>query len=445
MAGRTQPIVYKPTNVTKYADAYANRLDAAAAEAKKQQAERDKRREEMSDKLDVAVAKTFTDPKVQDAWERIVGEKLPIAQNDPNKIVKIIGELNGYATELGKINTNYINKSNGLNAKTHWGVPEAMGSSSSKLPEGFNVYDFNALAMLSDSTFNTIVERRGLSEPIAKATEKALKDLYNGPRRDEFFVKDELIRNSSGGVESESFARYILPEVEVQREVANIIGASLEDADYIEAAFRAQNNPDFSLDTLISQEELGLSPLSGRNQPTGGQGGGTTIDFKYLGDNTWRNAKFSFVRGETKKGRTPKFQEDIDTDFISVEKRNPTSDVPIQEYFYKGQNIKGRVKGIEKVGNTTYAIVPTTIDVPKVINGKEYPNSKVKKRVDARVELDPTYNLSIFTNAYKISPSQLESMFSNERGETQSGNFGYNNPKNKRFPQGPPTPPSMGQ
>ena len=35
MAGRTQPIVYKPTNVTKYADAYANRLDAAAAEAKK--------------------------------------------------------------------------------------------------------------------------------------------------------------------------------------------------------------------------------------------------------------------------------------------------------------------------------------------------------------------------------------------------------------------------
>ena len=122
-----------------------------------------------------------------------------------------------------------------------------------------------------------------MSEPIAKAKEKVLKDLYNGPRRDEFFVKDELIRNSSGGVENESFARYILPDVEVQREVANIIGASLEDADYIEAAFRAQNNPDFSLDTLIAQEKLGLPPLSGRNQPSGGQGGGgqgggTTID-----------------------------------------------------------------------------------------------------------------------------------------------------------------------
>ena len=103
----------------------------------------------MSDKLDVAISKTFTDPKVQDAWDRIVGEKLPIAQNDPNKIVKIIGELNGYATELGKINTNYINKSKALNAQTHWGVPEAMGSASSKLPEEFDVYDFDKLGRLS--------------------------------------------------------------------------------------------------------------------------------------------------------------------------------------------------------------------------------------------------------------------------------------------------------
>lgn len=444
MAGRTQPIVYKPTNVTKYADAYANRLNAAAAEAKKQQAIRDKRRQKMSDELDVSMAGTFVAPAAQDAWDAYREEKMKYLQENPNKIKRVISELTEYKKSLGGVDEEYIRKSSAIDPNTQHGVDYAMSEAAKGLPEGANHNNINQVRQAALYPFNMVTDKQNLEEGISAAQASVLEDIYNSDERDDFFVSGQTITNIGDGYQSTKFARNVIDDDTKKMEIARRIVGRLEDKYLVEASFLANNNNDFNLETEISQRNMGLAPFAGKAQKDDKDK--SSFDFKYLGDNAWSNGLFSFVRGETKKGRTAKFQEEVSTDFISIEKEKSTGDVPIQEYFYEGQNIKGRVKGIEKVGDTIYAVVPTTIDAPKVINGKEYPNSKVKKRVDARVELDPTYNLSIFTNAYKISPSQLEYMLSNKRGGTQSGNVGYNNPNNKRFTQSPPpTPPSMGQ
>ncbi len=457
MAGRTQPIVYKPTNVTKYADAYANRLNSEREKAAKLQREREKERKAEQDKLGLYSGKRYVSPVHQRARDTYLKDFKAKAEKEPEKFSNYLNELGGQLetldNEARSVSTMY---NEAIKSGDYRNIEEFENAfMANNGGEDFNAYNLGGLNTKAKEAFGVLNKSFDLGEYISKEGNEILKNLTSDPKTLSLYFNRDIREKDLNEMTMTEIFTSIKPEA--VEEVMGIILSSNPKAmsqaefDYSRGIENEQEKRDNAINMVTQdlQKFLGVASIT-KTLKSGGQGGGTTIDFKYLGDNTWTNGAFSFVRGETKKGRTPKFQEEVSTDFISMEQNKITRDVPIQEYFYKGQNIKGRVKGIEKVGNTTYAVVPTTIDVPKVIDGKEYPNSKVKKRVDARVELDPTYNLSIFTNAYKITPSQLESMFSNERGETQSnergetqsGNVGYNNPKNKRFP---PPPPSMGQ
>ena len=465
MAGRTQPIVYKPTNVTKYADAYANRLYAekqrAAAEAKKQQAEHDKRaaaavkerdkeQKKLHEELGMYSDVKYTSPVYQRAYNEKLKEFKSNAMSDLDNFGRHLKKFESYVKKLNDEDKNVSSAFTNFNKKrANYRNPEEFVANFKEYSgeEDLDPDDLGALTAQATSPFSKLQESFDVGNYVASEGNKILGNLAADPQSASKYFDEDINVRDIGKMSLTQVFKKVKPSM--RKEVMDIIISSNDKAkgqimwDYSKGI----EDPDEAYGNAISGATedmfslLGIAPLE-RTLKNTEEDGGTTIDFKYLGDNTWSNGAFSFVRGQTKKGRTPKFEEEVSTDFISIEQNKITRDVPIQEYFYKGQNIKGRVKGFEKVGNTTYAVVPTTIDVPKVINGKEYPNSKVKKRVDARVELDPTYNLPILTNAYKITPSQLESMFSNERGETQSGNVGYNNPKNKRFP---PPPPSMGQ
>ncbi len=262
MAGRTQPIVYKPTNVTKYADAYVNRLDAAAAEAKKQQAERDKRRQKMSDELDVSMAGTFVAPAAQDAWDMYREEKMKYLQENPDKIKRVIEEAAEYKKTLGGIDTEYRNKSASIDPSTQHGVDYAMRESVKGLPEGADYNDIDQVLKAALSPFNMVTDKQDLDKGISDTMAAVLEDIYNSDEKDDFFVEDETITNSGDGYESTKFARNIIPTQ--KEEVARRVFARLEDKYLIEAGFRAEYDNDFNLEEEISQRAMGLAPFAGR-------------------------------------------------------------------------------------------------------------------------------------------------------------------------------------
>jgi len=457
-----QPIVYKPSN-PRYLDAYTEKLNLEKKEAAKLQREREKERKAEQDKLGMYTNRKYASPVHQRAYDTYIKDFKAKAEKEPENFSFLLNETSTLIKGLDAENKSFLTTYNEAIKSGDYRNMEEVQNALMTYDGGddFDAYNRGGVMKKVFEPLNKLQKSFALGEYISNQGNDILKNLTSDPKTLSLYFDRDIREKDLDNMTMTEIFTSIKPEA--VEEVMGIILSSNPEAmsqaefDYSRGIENEQEKRDNAINmaTQDLQKFLGVASITKtlKKGEDDGESG-----FNYLGDNEWRNAKFSFVRGETKKGRTPKFQEEVDTDFISVEKRNPTSDVPIQEYFYEGQNIKGRVKGIEKVGNTTYAVVPTTIDVPKVINGKEYPNSKVKKRVDARVELDPTYNLSIFTNAYKISPSQLESMFSNERGETQSnergetqsnergetqsGNVGYNNPKNKRFP---PPPPSMGQ
>lgn len=455
MAGRTQPIVYKPTNVTKYADAYANRVYAEKQRAEAAVKERDKEQKKLHEELGMYSDVKYTSPVYQRAYNIKLKEFKSNAMSDLDNFGRHLKKFESYVKKLNDEDKNFSSAFTNFNKKrANYRNPDEFVANLKEYSGEEDLDPDNLVELTAQATspFSKLQESFDVGQYIASEGNKILGNLVADPQSDSKYFDEDISTRDIGQMSFTQVFKKVKPSM--REEVMDIIIRSNDKAkgqimwDYS----RGIEDPDEAYGNAISGATEDMFSLLGRapferalkNTEDDGESG-----FNYLGGNEWRNAKFSFVRGETKKGRTPKFQEEVDTDFISVEKRNPTSDVPIQEYFYEGQNIKGRVKGIEKVGNTTYAVVPTIIEVDEVINGVET-GEKVKEKLDARVELDPTYNLSIFTNAYKISPSQLESMFSNERGETQSnergetqsGNVGYNNPKNKRFP---PPPPSMGQ
>ena len=279
MAGRTQPIVYKPTNVTKYADAYANRLDAAAAEAKKKQAERNKRRQKMSDELDVSMAGTFVAPAAQDAWDMYREEKMKYLQENPNNIKQVIREAAEYKKALGGIDTEYRNKSAAIDPSTQHGVDYAMRESVKGLPEGADYNDIDQVLKAVLSPFNMVTDKQDLETGISDTMAAVLEDIYNSDERGDFFVEDETITNTGDGYESTKFARNIIPTQ--KKEVARRVFARLEDKYLIEAGFRAENDNDFNLEEEISQRAMGLAPFAGRlikEDDRERRGGGTTID-----------------------------------------------------------------------------------------------------------------------------------------------------------------------
>jgi len=455
MAGRTQPIVYKPTNVTKYADAYANRLYAEKQRAAAAVKERDKEQKKLYEELGMYSDVKYTSPVYQRAYNEKLKEFKSNAMSDLDNFGRYLKEFGSYVKKLNDEDKNISSAVSNFNKKRdNYRNPEEFLKNFREYSgeENLDPNDLGALTTQAISSFSILQESFDVGQYVASEGNKILGNLAADPQSAGKYFDEDINVRDIGKMSLTQVFKKVKPSM--RKEVMDIIISSNDKAkgqimwDYSKGI----EDPDVAYSNAISGATedmfslLSIAPFERalKNTEEEGESG-----FNYLGDNTWSNGAFSFVRGETKKGRTLKFQEEVDTDFISIEQNKTTRDVPIQEYFYEGQNIKGRVKGIEKVGNTTYAVVPTIIEVDEVINGVET-GEKVKEKLDARVELDPTYNLSIFTNAYKISPSQLESMFSNERGETQSnergetqsGNVGYNNPKNKRFP---PPPPSMGQ
>ena len=449
MAGRTQPIVYKPTNVTKYADAYANRLNSEREKAAKLQREREKERKAEQDKLGMYSGKRYVSPVHQRARDTYLNDFHAKAEKEPEKFGNFLNELGVQLqtldNEAKSVSTIY---NEAIKSGDYRNIEEFENAfMANDGGEDFDAYNLGGLNTKAKEAFGVLNKSFALGEYVSKEGNNILKNLASDPKTlSRYFNRDIREKDLNDMTMTEIFTS-IKPEA-VEEVMGIILSSNPEAISQAEFDYsRGIENEQEKRDNAINMATQDLKNFLGVAQNTKilkkGEDDGES-GFKYLGDNTWSNGAFSFVRGETKKGRTAKFQEEVSTDFISIEQNKITRDVPIQEYFYEGQNIKGRVKGIEKVGNTTYAVVPTIIEVDEVIDGAET-GEKVKEKLDARVELDPTYNLSIFTNAYKIRPSQLESIFSNERGETQSGNVGYNNPKNKRFPQSPPTPPSMGQ
>jgi len=448
MAGRTQPIVYKPTNVTKYADAYANRLNAAAAEAKKQQAIRDKRRQKMSDELDVSMAGTFVAPAAQDAWDAYREEKMKYLQENPNKIKRVISELTEYKKSLGGVDEEYIRKSSAIDPNTQHGVDYAMSEAAKGLPEGANYNNINQVRQAALDPFNFVVEKMDLEKAVQDNVNQNLKDLYNSNRREEFFGKNEPIVQVDPitGRKRVDFGRSVLEEK--RGEVADMVGSNLGDDALVEASWRAQLQPDFSMDSYIKERVMGLSPLvsqAGPNYP-----GSKDKSYKLeKGEYGWSNSLFSFLKSEISGTDSPIGEEGFGTNFVSIEKQKSYSgDVPSQTYKLDKLNDKGE----DSVTGVTIGYKKDDSD------GKLYAIVRVKDAWDNSFETVEVplvgRAFSTFRNVFKISEKGMNQILednggmstSDMDGGTQSGNVGYNNPNNKRFTQSPPpTPPSMGQ
>lgn len=436
-----KPIVYKPSN-PRYLDAYTEKLNLEKKESAKLQREREKERKAEQDKLGLYTNRKYANPVYQRAYDTYIKDFKAEAEKNPNNFSFLLNETSTLIKALDADDESFLKMYNeAIKSGDNRNMEEVQNAlMTNDGGDDFNAYNRGGVMKKALDPLNKLEKTFALGEYISKEGNEILKNLTSDPKTLSLYFNRDISEKDLNDMTMTEIFTSIKPEA--VEEVMGIILSSNPKAmsqaefDYSRGIENEQEKRDNAI-KMVTQDLrnfLGVASIT-KTLKSGGQGGGTTIDFKYLGNNTWTNGAFSFVRGETKKGRTPKFQEDsvygysVDTDFISIEQDKITRDVPIQEYFYKGQNIKGRVKGFEKFGNTTYAVVPTTIEVDEVINDNET-GEKVMERIDARVELDPTYNLPILTNAYKITPSQLESMFSNERGETQSKKFGYNNPKN---------------
>lgn len=435
MARYTQPVVYQPTNPTKYIDAYTQRVVAEKQAAAQVQRERDKERKKLYDELGMYSDLKYTSPVYQRAYDEKLKEFKDSAMSDLDNFGKYLKEFEAYTKKLNaedeKVSSAFSNYNK---SRETYRNPDEFETTFMQydVGEDFDPNDLGTLVTQATNPFGVLNKKFDVGNYVASEGNKILKNLAADPESASEYFDEYINTRDIGQMNLTQIFKKVKPNK--RQEVMDIIISSNDQAagqvmwDYS----RGIENPDEAYENAISGATedmfslLGIAPLERTLKNTKDdereRRGGLTLDGE-----GYRNDLFGFTvsKGKTneggtltdKEGRKTKYKSlpsvggVVNREYTFIMPREIYKDSDLVElnwYDEDGETIRGRIDQIREYEDGTRTILITSRDYGTV----ELPFSQD--------------NISKLKNL-EISEADVSTMFNdgpNKAAETQSRETG---------------------
>jgi hypothetical protein len=382
-----QPVVYKPTNVTKYLDAYTEKLNLAKQEAAKLQREREKERKAEQDKLGMYTNRKYASPVHQRAYDTYIKDFYAKAQKEPEKFSRLLNEtiplIEGLDAENKSVSTMY---NEAIKSGDYRNIEDFQNAFMTyDGGEKLDVYNRGGVMTEALDPFNKLQKSFALGQYVSKEGNDILKNLASDPKTlSRYFNRDIREKDLNDMTMTEIFTS-IKPEA--VEEVMGIILSSNPEAisqaefDYSRGIENEQEKRDnaIKMATQDLQKFLGVASITKtlkKGEDNRERRGGLTLD-----NGGYRNDLFGFTvsEGETNEGKTltdvegrttkyrglPSVGSVIGKKYTFIMPREIYKDsdlVALNWYDEDGETIRGKIDQIREYEDGSRTILITSSD-----------------------------------------------------------------------------------